>query len=145
MISCINPYALKGGYHYESKKFLSAILSAVVLTATASGLSSLQVSLTGFPGELNNNNTGSNTMYTGTGNVSNGTNMRLYYTADSTGGNSGGPVYITETRLDKTYYTVIGINVSGISQNGVPLYNSAIRINTDLLHFYCNNPNLSWE
>ena len=99
------------------------------------------ISVTGFPGIVNENdvvNTSTiHNMYTGNGKITSLASEKLYHNADTSGGNSGGPLYITETRSDKTYYTVIGIHVASD--------NSATRITTDQLHFYCNNPYLNWE
>jgi V8-like Glu-specific endopeptidase len=64
---------------------------------------------------------------------------KIYYSVDAGGGSSGGPVYLTTVMNGKKYYTVIGIHVSGSS-----MFHSAVRMTTDLLHFYKNNDNLSW-
>ena len=57
------------------------------------------LSVTGFPGDLNNNDATTHTMMTATGNVYNLTNnisnYFLGYTVDTEGGNSGSPVYVT--------------------------------------------------
>ncbi len=63
--------------------------------------------------------------------------MQLYYEAYASGGNSGSPVYITETRNDKTYNTVIAIT-SAVAAD----YTIGTRITTDLIHFYYGNPNI---
>ncbi len=116
------------------------------------------ISVTGFPRYFNNeydnpvNTHTLNKMYTGNGVLENKGNfsgiMRglpktfyadstLFYTADSSGGNSGGPAYITTSYKNRVYYTVIGIH-----NHSLPGMNSATRITPDLLHFYMNNPNV---
>lgn len=101
------------------------------------------ISVTGFPGEVNGQTAQSNTMYTGNGVVINrndfDVNKQIFFTNDSTPGNSGGPIYFTTTFNNKTYYTVIGI----VSASGEE-FNIGTRITTDLLHFYKNNSNISW-
>ena len=61
----------------------------------------------------------------------------LFYNTDTVGGESGGPVYVRKSDGD---ITVIGIN-SGHNR-GTPLYNLGKRIDTDIIHFVYNNPNL---
>ncbi len=95
--------------------------------------SSSQISVTGFPGDLNNS-LYVNTMYTGVGNVTGGTAKRIFHNADTAGGNSGSPIYITETRNNQTFDTVVAIHTHGYSS-----YNAGVRITTDLLQFYLNN------
>lgn len=101
------------------------------------------ISVTGFPSTVNDQGVKGNTMYTGDGVILNvnafDVNKQIFFTNDSTPGNSGGPVYFTTTFNNKTYYTVIGI-VSASGQD----FNIGTRITTDLLHFYKNNPNISW-
>lgn len=108
----------------------------------------LSVSVTGFPNSLNNqlddniNNFTTDNMYTGIGTLTPSTSLygkdyQLCYTADTSSGNSGSPVYITTSYYGKVYYTVIGINTTGSNK-----YNSGVRMSTDLLHFYMNNPNV---
>lgn len=109
----------------------------------------IDISATGFPGNLNNNynipvNTiNSHAMYTGTGKIvavdMNIGSVNLDFDADSTPGNSGGPIYMTETRCGKTYYTVIGI-VTGMGGD----YNCGKCMDTDLLHFLISNENISY-
>ena len=65
------------------------------------------------------------------------TDYRLYYTADTISGMSGGPVYIETTFNGKTYYTVVGVHHGGVSTA-----NYGARMNTTLMQFYLNNPNL---
>lgn len=119
---------------------LGVMLDGFTTTGTA-------LSVTGFPGEVNNalvNTFEIHNMYTGTGIISNQNafsfNFQLTYTNDVTGGNSGGPVYLIETRCGYTYYTVIGINTASATT-----YNIGTRITTDLISFYKNKSNLDLE
>ncbi len=104
------------------------------------------VSVTGFPkrvdGEEVNNET-EHEMYTGVGTIaSDPTNheMMFRHNCDTSGSNSGSPVYTSTTYGGNTYYTVIGIHTSGYSG-----YNIATRITTNVLHFYNNNSNKVWR
>ncbi|MDE5584480.1 MAG: trypsin-like serine protease [Ruminococcus sp.] len=111
------------------------------------------VTVTGFPGTIGtgNNEKRVNTdtehmMYSGNGIVYDIKDSLIYYKADSSGGNSGGPVYITESKSvsedeDKrrTYYTVVAIHTTG--NNDV---NYGTRITTDLIHFYKANSYINW-
>lgn len=103
------------------------------------------VSVTGFPAEIQNETVNSATeheMYTGSGTLVNSNSpvhcsiYRLKYNADTSGGNSGGPVYVTTTYGGKTYYTAIAIHtLSG---------NSGVRMDRDVICFYLNNPNIQY-
>lgn len=105
--------------------------------------SSMSISVTGFPQTVNNNIVNSHslhTMYTGTGTITstNSTGL-LHYNADSSGGNSGGPVYKTTLYKGNVYFTVIAIHTTGGSTE-----NSGTRITSDLLHFYRDNANIQY-
>ena len=66
----------------------------------------------------------------------------LHYDTDTTGGNSGAPVYVVNSNGTKT---VIGIHCYGSDvTNENNDYNYCTRITTDILHFVYNNSNLSW-
>ena len=82
-------------------------------------------------------------MYSGNGQIYDGNDKIITYTVDTSGGNSGGPVYLTESYKGKTYNTVIGINVAHPNVED-PKYNIGTRMTTDLIHFYTNNPNIKW-
>lgn len=73
-------------------------------------------------------------MYTGVGSILNCDDQRLQYNTDTSGGQSGAPVYIVTTFQNKVYYTVIAIHTHG--------GNYGVRMTTDVLHFYYNNPNI---
>ena len=105
------------------------------------------VSASGFPVKIKQNGkeilvnaNNLHMMYTGNGKVLSGDDSFINHTADMTGGNSGGPLYITESLNGRTYYTAIAINIA-VS----PDYNVSYRITTDLIHFYTgNNTNINW-
>lgn len=117
----------------------------IPLDAFVNGETNATVSVTGFPGYLNNdeshlvNTHNKHMMYTGNGKICSGSNNKfIYYEADTSGGNSGGPVYITESLNGKTYYTVVAIHTTGAN------YNYGTRIDTNLIHFYKSNDNIEW-
>lgn len=64
---------------------------------------------------------------------------KIVFNNYSSEGNSGGPVYVSTTCLGKTYKTAIGI-LHGGSKNKDKSY--GVRVTSDLLMFYYNNPNL---
>ncbi len=70
-------------------------------------------------------------------------NHRIMYTAFASGGDSGGPVYTTQTFNGKTYHTVIGINTEGSyydPEYTMPAtYRFGTRVTSTLLVFYYNN------
>lgn len=98
------------------------------------------VSITGFPIEVDNTIGMGVTKYTGNGYVRECSSTEIYVDVDASAGNSGSPIYVTSTYKGKTYYTVIGIYAYGILDNSK--YNGGTRINSNLLHFYKNNPNI---
>lgn len=81
-------------------------------------------------------------MYTCTGNtiydVAN-PDIEISYDNDITPGDSGGPLYVAARFEGKIYYTVIGINAKSVVR-----CNRAVRMTNDLLHFYKNNPNITY-
>ncbi|MDD5947713.1 MAG: serine protease [Oscillospiraceae bacterium] len=104
------------------------------------------VSVTGFPGMVQNATVNTPTvhgMYTGSGTLVNSNSStdcsiyRLKYDADTSGGNSGGPVYVTTTYGGNTYYTAIAIHTTS--------GNSGVRMNRDVICFYLNNPNIEYS
>ena len=110
------------------------------------------VTVTGFPGtwgkpgeEMTVNTVTKHMMYSGNGKMYDGTDSIIRYEADMTPGDSGGPVYITESAYGETYYTVVAINIAEPDVDN-PEYNIGTRITTDLIHFYsANNTNIKWE
>ena len=91
----------------------------------------------GFPGDHNYLNDHFH-KYLSTGNISfcNGNTIR--YTADTVGGNSGGPVYVSETLNGNTYHTVVGIHTDQFDST----CNQGIRINAPVLKFLIGNSNI---
>ncbi|MBQ8515677.1 MAG: trypsin-like peptidase domain-containing protein [Ruminococcus sp.] len=107
--------------------------------------SEVQVSMTGFPSEVDELDTDGE-MYTGIGKIVQNLGIhdvyrRVCYDVDTSKGNSGGPVYITTQYKKKEYYTVIAIHSAGDEDNNI---NVGTRITTDLMHFYNNNPNIAY-
>lgn len=101
------------------------------------------VTVTGFPGDYNTNTT--HMKYSSNGIICGGDNSLIYYSADTTGGNSGGPVYLTESAYGRTYYTVVAIHAYRPHKNNNIDHtagNHGTRITTDLIHFYKRNPNI---
>lgn len=105
------------------------------------------IKLTGFSGSGENNYDTLHTLYTSEGKISNKTTDELLgYDTDAYFGDSGGPVYIEESRNTHSYNTVIAIHTLGYTDlYGNPTYNAGVRITTNIIHFYMNNPNLNWE
>lgn len=108
------------------------------------------VKVTGFPDKINGSiNTNS---YTGSGAITTFPGQTLTrqigYQADVTNGQQGSPVYINTNYNGSIYNTVIAINISADSLYassailGGDDANCGIRVTTDMLHFYNNNPNL---
>lgn len=110
------------------------------------------VSITGFPAKAGGATVNSDTkhaMYTGVGNIypipSNNIynlnqNFIIGYKTDTYSGNSGSPIYITETVRGQTFYTVIGIHTTGTYYNNKP-YNHGTRFDADILKFIKVNEN----
>lgn len=77
---------------------------------------------------------------TGSGSLTNNgsgnkiTTDKIYYNTDTVGGESGSPVYV----MKNGKMIVIGIHNGGITN----VYNTGKRIDTNILHFVYNNPNL---
>ncbi|WP_290774206.1 trypsin-like peptidase domain-containing protein [Anaerofustis sp.] len=107
----------------------------------------IAVTNTGFPGEIENpdgttirvnDDENLHNLYSSTGSVVSTYDKYFCHTADTSGGDSGSPVYYTETINGQTYYTVIGIQVGGGTDN-----NKAMRITTELIRFYNQNPHIN--
>lgn len=117
----------------------------VPLDSFVNGETNATVSVTGFPEYINKTNlvntTDKHMMYTGNGKVCGGDTEGYFlrHMADVSNGNSGGPVYITESLQGRTYYTVVAIHTNGLSD-----YGWGTRMTTDLIHFYKSNSNLNY-
>lgn len=94
--------------------------------------------VTGYSGEPISENKLLDKMATGYGYLTSSKidNKNIYYTTDTVGGESGGPLYLEDSNGN---LIVIGIN-SG--ENKVNIYNLAKRIDTDILNFVYNNSRL---
>ncbi len=131
------------------------IFSLGVLSEEADEDDNIPITVSGFPGELEDS-TGNavdndpKQLYTGTGNLIE-TYPRIFcYDTDTSPGNSGGPVYIKKyyTTGNTTVYTntVVGI-CSGHDPNllnDLEWKNTACRITSPILQFYLNNPNIGY-
>lgn len=105
------------------------------------------VSVSGFPGTVNEEPTTSR--YCGTGNITlnpynsptdlTTRNYNLFYTAYANAGDSGGPVYIDYTFKGQTFRSAIGIHTLGYSDGTT---HSGVRITLPLLRFYNSNSNI---
>ena len=110
------------------------------------------VTNTGFPGVIQKsdgtfttvNNESIHNMYSSTGSIT-GINDRYFcHTVDTSHGDSGSPVYYTETINGQTYYTVVGIHVRGDTNPFDDIEeNEATRITTELIRFYNQNPHIN--
>lgn len=99
----------------------------------------------GRPGEEVGN--GSNYVYTGKGKVfipDNPTEGALYYTCDTSGGQSGAPVYTaySYTVGETTYvsYTAVAIHKGG----GTDSHNGGAAMTSEKIQFYLNNDYVGW-
>lgn len=109
--------------------------------------SNSNVTVTGFPGDANGtknvNTQTKHMMYTANGQVINSNDDLMYYNTDETSGESGAPVYITESLNGNTYHTVVAINARSKHDEHKD-GNHGAYITTDLIHFYNKNPNIKW-
>lgn len=108
---------------------------------------------TGFPVKVNgktvngydNNGNEIHTKYTDYGNIQSANDYVFYYNIDASEGDSGCPIYIKTTYNGDIYYTIIGIHTVATSLDGeIYLRGGGIRMTTNLLHFYKNNPNINY-
>ncbi len=107
----------------------------------------VSISNTGFPekyynadgSEIDVNNNKLHNMYSATGSVTSTAPRSFIYNADMSVGDSGSPIYYTETINGKTYYTVIGISSHEVQETKT---NIATRVTAELLRFYKQNPNI---
>ena len=105
------------------------------------------ISITGFPliyNDVVRNNATTHNMYTALGTITSVSSSPYYpiisYNAGfESQGDSGAPVYVTETYNNNTYYTVIGIH-----RQGTPTYSNGVEITANQHRFYTNNNNLNW-
>lgn len=119
---------------------LGTILDSVNMSTTP-------IFVSGFPQIVGDTyvNLSNDTEYTGTGQLSFLETRTIFYDVDTSGGDSGGPIYMKTIMNSKTYYTLIGIHTNGEDNNIHRGCNYGTRITTELLHFYKNNSNVSHE
>lgn len=110
------------------------------MLSDANLINNMPISITGFSQDANGYT--NHTAITATGTVT-GTNLTerkiISTNAVIAGGNSGGPVYTTETRGGRTYYTVIGISTTRSPIDDIYGYGNCKYIDTNMLHFFINN------
>lgn len=97
------------------------------------------VTVSGFPAETASNPSAScKKRYKADGEIvnieTNDQDYRIKYSTATSGGDSGGPVYTTQTFDGETYHTVVGIHSTS---DGT--FRCGTRITTTLLMFYYNN------
>lgn len=100
----------------------------------------LPVTITGFPSGLNynpNNTSSNHYMYSGNGVINGSTSRTLEYSMYTYGGDSGSPVYVTESSNGYTHNTVVAIHTNGLLDQ---TYHSGVRINSEILRFAYWNP-----
>ncbi len=113
---------------------------------TNSEVGTIPIHVTGQPDQYGGTENTANTLYTHYGSVYGNNNVSsLYYTVDTSGGQSGAPVYtITRERYDSTdyyTYTVLAIHTS----SGGATYNRGVGMNKYHLQFFNNNPYASYQ
>ncbi|MCM1529576.1 MAG: trypsin-like peptidase domain-containing protein [Alistipes sp.] len=104
----------------------------------------LPIVVAGFPGKVTSgtgNNAGTHTEYISYGMIKSLEAKRMSYTADTSGGNSGGPIYTVEELNGKTYYTVVGIHTTSADETEA---NSGVRFTPLNLKFFLSNPNIEY-
>ena len=96
----------------------------------------------GFPGYVNgvhvNNASSDHMQYISTGSVTSLDSKNIFYNADTSGGNSGGPIYAVEYLNGHEYHTVVGIHSGGYDLSN----NAGVRIDSSILKCLVANPNL---
>lgn len=107
---------------------------------------------TGFPESIQKsdgtniivNDEDNHNIYSATGSIIGTKDRFFYHTADTSGGDSGSPIYYTENINGQTYYTVVGIHVRRDTNfnDGIDA-NEATRVNTELIRFYNQNPHIN--
>lgn len=103
---------------------------------------STTVKVSGFPQRANE---AWGQRYVGEGRITSLTKDTLKYTVDTSGGDSGGPVYSEfKASYGTEYKIVIGIHDGATGKDGENKPNYATRITSNILQFYLNNPNKSY-
>ncbi len=150
--TALNDYALIT-VEEDLSNYNSFVLGTVTDTAL---INELNIKTVGFPTYIYSN-IESQTSYTSSlinngtlhderlssGQITNLDNDIIYYDADTSKGNSGGPVYVEESLNNVNYRTIIGINVA--QPQGYDFYaqyNKGVRFNAPILKFYKGNNNI---
>lgn len=100
------------------------------------------LSISGFPQEVRGvtvNDGTSHREYLSTGSLKGSTSGMLTYNLDSSPGNSGGPVYVTENENGETVHSVIAIHTTGAGTS-----NRGARVTEEILRFFYHNPYISY-
>lgn len=77
-------------------------------------------------------------MVTGSGVLTDSSSRLLYYDADTSSGESGAPVYVTESGSGYAHNTVVAIHTTGTNEDHP--YNHGVRVNSEILRFAYWNP-----
>lgn len=124
------------GLIYVDEDLSSYGTMALGLTTNEFKSTAQTVSVSGFPGAVNG--IGTTCRYYGSGTVTTSTNdYRISYTSYTSGGDSGGPVYIDYELLNGTFRSAVGIHTHGGTTT-----RSGVRITLPILRFYYNNSNI---
>ncbi len=105
----------------------------------------LPIAIAGFPGSVAGGTGNSDTQhveYVSYGAIKSLDAKVIHHTADSSGGNSGGPIYTIEELNGKTYYTVVGIHTTGADYE--TQVNGGVRFDALNLKFFLSNPNIEY-
>lgn len=102
----------------------------------------IPVCVTGFPQSVPNynitNDDDHHYMVTGSGVLTDSSSRLLYYDADTSSGESGAPVYVTESGSGYAHNTVVAIHTTGTNEDHP--YNHGVRVNSEILRFAYWNP-----
>ena len=99
----------------------------------------ISLTATGFPQYVDTssscvNDATTHNMYSGTGTVQSISTLQIHYNADTSDGNSGCPIFVTESENGTVKHTVIAIHRGG--------NNFGTRINAEIIRFFYQNPNI---
>lgn len=125
----------------DLSNYMSFNLGAITDNAASNNL---HISTVGFPGYVNGS---VHTEMLSEGSIINVQNINIgeysfSHTADTSQGNSGSPIYTTETLNGITYNTVVGINVA--SPHNYTTFNVGVRFTAHTLKFLTANPNINY-
>ncbi len=98
----------------------------------------LNVAMVGFPQSLNNS-FDSHDERLSWGEISEVTDNTIKASYDSSGGQSGSPIYTVEYLNGKEYHTVVGIYTLGYNE-----YSEGVRIDPYILKFFTDTTNINY-